>query len=93
MLAVEDDTLRSRSHPRTAEFGVKRSLALLAGQLDVFHAQLLLRDHGRSEDRCAVVALRADAGTVLGPESVDYLWAFVAILLALIGRQSRGIDA
>ena len=71
---------------------MERRLAALAGQLDVLHAELLLGNHRRAEDGGAMTAARLRARPMLGPEGVDDLWPFVAILLPLLRCEGERIE-
>ena len=86
VLVVQYHPLCRWSHPGAAQFCVECCLARFAGAFDVLDAQFLLRDDRRPEDRRAMVTVRPDTRPVLGPEGVDNLWTFVAVVLAFFGR-------
>src|SRR5262249_42485214 len=56
LLGFEDDTLGTGRHAGAAQLGVKGGPALLAGQFEVLHAELLLGDHRSPEDWSAMAA-------------------------------------
>ena len=91
-LIVQHDPLRRGSHARGAKFSMKGSLATLAGELNVFHAELLLRNHRRAKDRSAMTASRFGARPMLRPEGIDDLGSLVAIVLAFFRAECERIE-